>query len=109
MRASSPTLMLDTASEYLYLALIDRQGTVLDEIADGPNYLLSNARRAFRACQAKLCWSSSHGLQIDRATAQALEIEAGDTVRYGMLRPQDPSPERNQQTHTTASRGTLHP
>ncbi len=32
MRASSPILMLDTASEYVYLALLNRRGDVLEDV-----------------------------------------------------------------------------
>lgn len=88
-------------------------GEILDTVNDGPEYLISNARRAFRACQAKAHWSTTHGLEIDRATAAALEIEPGDTVRHVTLRTMDASAGRTARTthatHTLRDRTSLSP
>lgn len=62
---------------------------VVDAVGEGPSYIVSNTRRAFRACQAKLHLSPRKGLQVERAAAELLEVVPGDTVRYAPLRPQE--------------------
>ena len=60
-----------------------RRGHSLDEALDDaePDHLLSNRRRAFRACRGAVR-ESRDGLRIGRQAADALQIRPGETLRY---------------------------
>lgn len=84
-------------------------GDVVDEMPEGPTSLVSNARSAFRACQAKLHAHPRHGLSIDRATAEALEVDRGDTVRHATLRPTKGPDAHGAGPKSEHTKGTLKP
>lgn len=54
---------------------------VVDAPVEGPVHLMSNTRRAFRACHAPYA-TRERGLRLTRDVADALQVTPGDTVRH---------------------------
>jgi arginine N-succinyltransferase len=62
---------------------------IIDKSIDSPPYVVSNARREFRACQCNLAFDGQGGVFLTSSVAEALNADAGDNVRYATLRPQE--------------------
>lgn len=62
---------------------------ITDKSIDSPPYVVSNARREFRACQCNLAIDGQGGVILMSPVAEALNANAGDNVRYATLRPQE--------------------
>jgi arginine N-succinyltransferase len=56
---------------------------------DSQPYVVSNARREFRACQCNLAFDAHGGVILTSSVAEALNANVGDNVRYATLRPQE--------------------
>jgi arginine N-succinyltransferase len=67
-----------------------RKSTV-DEIITGEmgpaDYIVTNIRTDFRACMGPVIPTPEGGVRLHADSARALEIERGDPVRFGPLRP----------------------
>ena len=61
-------------------------GKLSDDPIDGVDYVISNARRDFRACKTKLN-IEGETVTLPRDTARALGVVPGDTVRFATLKP----------------------
>ena len=60
--------------------------SITDGSSSEPSFLIANPAPEFRAC---LGWLDlANGVGIDRATADALKVEIGDTIRFVPLRPE---------------------
>ena len=62
---------------------------ITNKSIDSPPYVVSNARREFRACQCNLAFDDRGGVILTSPVAEALNANAGDNVRYATLRPQE--------------------
>lgn len=62
-------------------------GRITDNQFESAPYIVSNARRDFRACQSPLGLESDGSARLDQRTAEVLKVRVGDTVRYVTLRP----------------------
>lgn len=62
---------------------------ITNKSIDSPPYVISNARREFRACQCNLAFDGQGGVILASPVAEALNANAGDNVRYASLRPQE--------------------
>jgi arginine N-succinyltransferase len=62
---------------------------ITNKSIDSPPYVISNARREFRACQCNLAFDDRGGVILTLPVAEALNANAGDNVRYVTLRPQE--------------------
>jgi arginine N-succinyltransferase len=51
---------------------------------EGPRYILSNNRLDFRACYSSLQYKGAKGIAIPHATAEALKLQVGDSIRYAV-------------------------
>lgn len=60
---------------------------VVDQLPEAETFLISNARLDFRACGGKVGPVEGRGVRIERAVAEVLELEKGDTVAYSRWRP----------------------
>jgi arginine N-succinyltransferase len=60
---------------------------ITDKSIDSPAYVVSNARREFRACQCNLAFDGHGGVILTSPVAEALNANVGDNVRYATLRP----------------------
>jgi arginine N-succinyltransferase len=60
-----------------------------DEIDDGDLQIISNLRRDFRACYAKIKIRGKDSIAISRHTAEALRLKQGEYVRYVSPTPAD--------------------
>jgi arginine N-succinyltransferase len=61
---------------------------ITNEPIDSPRYVISNARREFRACQCSLAFDRDGGVILTLPVAEALNANVGDNVRYATLRPE---------------------
>ncbi len=59
---------------------------ITDQIADAPTQVVAKFTGAFRACTGRVALNSEEGAIIDKATADALDLRAGDSIRSGPLR-----------------------
>ena len=59
---------------------------VAEQVEGETRYIVTNAQRDFRACQATIGFPRGGGVRLDHATAEALQVTRGDTVRYVALR-----------------------
>ena len=62
---------------------------ITNKSIDSPPYVVSNARREFRACQCNLVFDGQGDVILTSPVAEALNVNAGDNVRYATLRPQE--------------------
>ena len=62
---------------------------ITNEPIDSPPYVVSNARREFRACQSNLAFDDHGGVIITSPVSKALNADIGNHVRYATLRPQE--------------------
>jgi arginine N-succinyltransferase len=53
----------------------------------GTAMIVANTRQDFRACKAKIQLNAGGGVRLDRASASALRVQAGDSVRFVSPRP----------------------
>lgn len=60
---------------------------ITNEPIDSSPYIVSNARRDFRACQCSLAFGD-HGVILTSEASKALNTNVGDNVRYATLRPE---------------------
>lgn len=66
-----------------------RKGTIVrlaDDLSEGEQFLISNARIDFRACIGGVVTENGEAVVIDRIAAEALNLEEGETVAYSPLR-----------------------
>ncbi|MFA9477242.1 arginine N-succinyltransferase [Phycisphaerales bacterium AB-hyl4] len=63
---------------------------ITDDAVEGPMHLISNTRRAFRACHTAYA-TNGQGLVLRREIAEALEVEPGDSVRHLPLHAPEPT------------------
>lgn len=61
---------------------------ITNEPIDSPRYVISNARREFRACQCNLAFDGAGGVILTSTVAEALNVNVGDNVRHAALRPE---------------------
>jgi len=61
---------------------------ITNEPIDSPPYVVSNARREFRACQCNLAFGNRGGVILTSRVSKALSTDIGDNVRYATLRPE---------------------
>ena len=59
---------------------------ITNEPIDSPPYVVSNARREFRACQCNLAFGDQGGVILTSQVSRALNTNVGDNVRYATLR-----------------------
>lgn len=55
---------------------------------ESPPYIVTNARREFRACQSSMALDNRGGACLPLPAAQALNVEVRQEIRYAALRPQ---------------------
>ena len=70
-----------------------RKGTVAsikDQVEDGENLLVSNARLTFRACLGNVAWNGGQA-SIDQVTALRLDLKVGDQLRVVELKSPHPT------------------
>lgn len=70
-----------------------RKGTVAeitDQVENGQNLLVSNARLTFRACLGNLAWNDGQA-SIDQVTALRLDLKVGDQLRVVELKSPHPT------------------
>jgi arginine N-succinyltransferase len=65
-----------------------RVAQITNKPIDSPGYVVSNARREFRACQCNLAFDRNGGVILTLPVAEALNANVGDSVRYATLRPE---------------------
>lgn len=63
---------------------------IADEGLGRPNFIITNTGEDFRACMGPVVSSRSGGVRVSYRTAEALQVQAGDKVQYGPLRPLAP-------------------
>jgi len=55
--------------------------------AEKARFIITNARKDFRACAGNVERLSGGGVRLARRTAEPLEVKTGDRIRFGRLRP----------------------
>ena len=61
---------------------------ITNDPIESPRYIVSNARREFRACQCNLAFDGHGGVILTSPVAEALNLDVGDNVRCATLRPE---------------------
>ena len=65
---------------------------IINKQIESQSYVVSNALREFRACQANLFFDKNDGVIMTAQVAEALNVNIGDSVRYATLRPEKKQP-----------------
>lgn len=75
----------------------ESRNSTVDEITAGemgpPDFIVTNTRKEFCACMGPVVPNPDGGVQLHADTARALEVDKGDRVRFGPLRPSSPPKE----------------
>jgi len=90
------------------LAIVADVVDTLENTEAEARYIVTNAQRDFRACQAVVGFPRGGGVRLDRATSAALGVARGDTVRYGTLRAGDATPTQHTGTRTRSGAHGTH-
>lgn len=83
-----PIVEAETATvRTISTSIIEKVYEITKDPINSPQFILSNNNRDFRACYGKLKRLGHHGVSIHEEVAKALNVGAGDLIRYVTTHP----------------------